>query len=75
MSYEQRIETKIEMFLDYLATRRGRNRNSATTQEISRRFKCKDSEVETVMKIAHARGLVWIYPHQLQSYYVRRTGI
>lgn len=75
MSYEERIEAKIEMFLDYLASRRGRSRNSATTQEIAKRFKCKESEVENVMQIAHSRGKVWIYPHELQSYYVRRSAI
>ena len=68
-----RIDVKIEMVLEYMRGRRGRDRNSATTNDIAKRLKAGNEEIDRIMRIAHERGLVFMYPKELQNYYVIRV--
>lgn len=69
------IEDKLEMIMGWMATRRGRKRNQATTSELARQFHAKPERIDHVMVEAFNRGLVWRHRNGKDFYYVRRTII
>ena len=64
-----RVDTKIELMLDWMRARRGKLRNGATTNELAEKFNAKRPDVERIMHIAHQRGYVHVYPREIEEYY------
>jgi DNA-binding transcriptional regulator LsrR (DeoR family) len=64
-----RIDAKIDLMLTWMRARKGKLRNGATTNELGDKFNARRSEVERVMLVAHQRGLVHIYPREIENYY------
>lgn len=69
------IDAKIELFIDYMAGRAGRNRRSARTSELMKRFKASRNEVDMVMTAAHTRGLVHIWRKGDDPYYIINLSV
>lgn len=69
------LDGKIDLFLDFMAQRRGRDRNTGTASEIAARFRTDIDTVKRVMQAAWARNMVTFYPSGQDVYYVRRTDL
>lgn len=71
----RQLDNTIELFLDFLAQRRGRDRNNAFASQIAKRFHTTEDVVKRVMQAAWARNLVLVYPSDNDVYYVRRMEL